>query len=98
MIPTGVAMAAPLGANGQIVATATYEPGYYPKGISINNSVVVTLQPGTYMFGGDVSLGGQSLLAGAGVIVLPRRSRIKDGGTGFRVRFVHTADASDCAS
>jgi Flp pilus assembly protein TadG len=64
------AMAQPLGPTGAILTSGIYVPGYYPAGLSINNSMVVTLLPGTYMFGGDVSLGGQTLVAGEGVTLL----------------------------
>jgi len=57
----------PAGAAGKISATGTYEPGYYPKGMSIAASDVVTLKPGNYMFGDDVKLNGSSQVFGSGV-------------------------------
>jgi Flp pilus assembly protein TadG len=62
-------MPKPLGAKGQIANSGTFSPGYYPKGLSINNSTVVTLLPGSYMFGSDVTLQGQALLTGNGVTI-----------------------------
>jgi hypothetical protein len=60
----------PLGSKGQIAASGSFAPGYYPKGISINNSQTVSLMPGTYMFGSDVTMQGQSVLTGNGVTLL----------------------------
>ena len=63
-------MAMPLGAKGKISATGVFVPGYYPQGLDIKNTTVVTLLPGTYMFGKAVSLTGQSQITGAGVTLL----------------------------
>jgi|KBSSwiStaDraftv2_1062776.scaffolds.fasta_scaffold25369_5 Flp pilus assembly protein TadG len=63
-------MAKPLGGNGKISASGTFSPGFYPKGLDIQSSQVVTLQPGTYMFGGNISLNGQAQLHGTGVTIL----------------------------
>ncbi len=60
----------PLGANGKISSTGSYNPGYYPKGLSITSSTKVTLKPGTYLFGAGFSLAGQSSVTGAGVTIL----------------------------
>jgi|KBSSwiStaDraftv2_1062776.scaffolds.fasta_scaffold25369_6 Flp pilus assembly protein TadG len=64
------AMAKPLGANGKINSAGVFTPGYYPKGLSITSSTTVTLLPGTYMFGDDLSMNAQTLLSGAGVTIL----------------------------
>ncbi|HEX5010624.1 MAG TPA: pilus assembly protein TadG-related protein [Planctomycetota bacterium] len=75
------AMAKPLGATGAIAAAGVFTPGYYPKGLSINNSTTVTLLPGTYMFGDDLSMSGQTLLSGAGVtILMDKGAKVSVGG------------------
>jgi Flp pilus assembly protein TadG len=63
-------MAKPAGGAGQISGSGVFNPGYYPKGLDIENSVSVTLKPGTYVFGGKVSLNGQAQLSGDGVTLL----------------------------
>src|SRR6185436_2734240 len=40
-----------------------------PNGLSINNSTSVNLLPGSYMFGSDITMQGQSLLTGNGVTI-----------------------------
>jgi len=60
----------PLGSNGKVSASGTFDPGYYPKGLSITSSSKVTLRPGTYLFGAGFTLAGQSRVAGSGVTIL----------------------------
>ena len=79
------AMAKPLGANGKIDSAGVFAPGYYPKGLSISSSTTVTLQPGTYMFGDDLSMNGQSLLTGAGVTILMDKGAKIDVGGGASI-------------
>ena len=61
------AMPTPLGPNGQITTGGTYAPGYYPKGMDVTSTAVVNLQPGSYMFGADVKLGGSAMVYGSNV-------------------------------
>jgi Flp pilus assembly protein TadG len=60
----------PLGASGKITATGVYNPGYYPKGLSINNSTTISLSPGTYVFGETLDINGGARLEGDGVTIL----------------------------
>jgi len=60
-------LATPLGANGKITTSGTFDPGYYPKGLKVSASEVITLKPGSYMFGGEVTLHGSSFLSGTNV-------------------------------
>lgn len=60
----------PLGSNGKISSTGTFDPGYYPKGLSVTSSTKATLRPGTYLFGTGFSLAGQSRVSGNGVTIL----------------------------
>jgi Flp pilus assembly protein TadG len=63
-------MAKPAGANGQITSSGTFSPGYYPRGLSINNSVSVTLSTGTYLFGGGFTTLGGATVRGTNVTIL----------------------------
>jgi hypothetical protein len=47
------AMPQPLGPNGQIDGTGTYDPGFYPEGMELDAGDQVVLNPGFYMFGGS---------------------------------------------
>lgn len=60
----------PKGGSGSITASGTYSPGYYPKGINIKSSTVVTLNPGTYVFASTAKLAGSARLQGEGVTLL----------------------------
>lgn len=62
-------MAKPLGAKGEIEKTGTYAPGYYPDGLNATASELITLQPGSYMFGDDFKLGGSARVQGEGVTI-----------------------------
>jgi len=79
------AMAMPLGGNGKINSAGVFSPGYYPKGLSISSSTAVTLLPGTYMFGDDLSMTGQTLLTGAGVTILMDKGAKIDVGGGASI-------------
>jgi Flp pilus assembly protein TadG len=63
-------LAQPAGANGKITSSGSFAPGYYPKGLSINSGTAVVLTGGTYMFGADVSVGGNATVTGLGVTIL----------------------------
>jgi len=71
-------LAKPLGASGKITATGTYSPGYYPKGLDINNTTVATLSPGTYMFGDKFDMQGGASLLGDGVTILIDKGAIME--------------------
>jgi len=60
----------PAGAKGKIAKGGSFKPGYYPGGLALNNSMSVTLQPGTYMFGSGASMVGSATLTGDGVTLL----------------------------
>jgi len=62
-------LALPLGPAGAITTAGTYGPGYYPGGLKLSSSDQVTLQPGSYMFGTEVTLGGSSFVMGTGVTI-----------------------------
>jgi Flp pilus assembly protein TadG len=65
------AMPKPLGNNGAIDTTGTYDPGYYPEGLNVEAQDQVFLNPGYYMFGGGgVKLKGGSFVTGSGVVLL----------------------------
>ena len=57
----------PLGPTGAIAATGTYNPGYYPNGMTVASTSVVNLNPGSYMFGNQVQLSGSATVNGNGV-------------------------------
>ena len=57
----------PAGPTGEIAGTGTYSPGYYPGGMNLTSTAVVTLTPGSYMFGNAVKLGGSATVVGDGV-------------------------------
>jgi Flp pilus assembly protein TadG len=61
------AMPLPMGPAGKIIDSGTYDPGYYPKGLNVTASGEVHLNPGSYMFGDDVKLGGSAIITGSGV-------------------------------
>ena len=63
------AMPTPLGPAGKITTGGTFTPGYYPQGLDVTSTAVVNLQPGSYMFGADVKLGGSAMVYGTGVTI-----------------------------
>jgi Flp pilus assembly protein TadG len=63
------ALPTPLGPAGKITTGGTYAPGYYPQGMDVTSTAVVNLQPGSYMFGADVKLGGSAMVYGTGVTI-----------------------------
>jgi Flp pilus assembly protein TadG len=63
------ALPTPLGPAGKITTGGTYAPGYYPQGMDVTSTAVVNLQPGSYMFGADVKLGGSAMVYGSGVTI-----------------------------
>ncbi|MHC5211733.1 MAG: pilus assembly protein TadG-related protein [Planctomycetota bacterium] len=64
-------MPMPLGAAGEITGPGTYDPGYYPKGLDLEATDHVILNPGYYMFGGQgIDLKGGSFVSGDGVVLL----------------------------
>jgi Flp pilus assembly protein TadG len=84
-----VGMPKPLGANGQITTGGTYSPGYYPKGLDVTSTAVVNLQPGSYMFGADVKLGGSAMVYGSGVTLFfdkDAKLDISGSGAGMQVQ------------
>jgi Flp pilus assembly protein TadG len=72
----------PLGSDGRITDSGTFSPGYYPKGLSVNNSTVVTLAPGSYMFGEEVKMNGDAQLHGTGVTLFIDHGATMDVGGG----------------
>jgi hypothetical protein len=60
----------PKGAHGKIDKGGNFKPGYYPAGLKLNNTMSVTLDPGTYMFGAGATMVGSAVLAGDGVTLL----------------------------
>jgi Flp pilus assembly protein TadG len=62
-------MPKPKGAKGQIDKSGTWEPGYYPDGLVVTASETVTLKPGSYMFGGEVKVGGSAKILGSNVTI-----------------------------
>ena len=60
----------PKGNNGSITTTGIYSPGYYPKGLDIKSTTLVTLKSGTYVFGTKANMGGSAMLLGDGVTIL----------------------------
>ena len=54
----------PAGPTGAINASGTYNPGNYPNGLNITSTMVVTLNPGSYMFGREAKVGGSAYLTG----------------------------------
>jgi Flp pilus assembly protein TadG len=64
-------MPTPLGPNGKISTAGTYNPGLYPKGLDLQSTDKVFLNPGYYMFGGvGIDLKGGSFVTGNGVVLL----------------------------
>jgi Flp pilus assembly protein TadG len=64
-------MPMPAGPNGEIKSAGTYDPGYYPKGLDLESTDHVTLNPGYYMFGGQgIDLKGGSFVSGSGVVLM----------------------------
>jgi Flp pilus assembly protein TadG len=64
----------PLGPAGQISASGTYEPGFYPKGLDAAGSEVISLKPGYYMLGRNgansgLKLGGSAFVTGNNVTI-----------------------------
>ena len=57
----------PAGPTGEITGTGTYAPGYYPGGLNVTSSTVVTLTPGPYMFGTAVKVSGSATVVGNNV-------------------------------
>ncbi|HAU38146.1 MAG TPA: hypothetical protein DCX07_10590 [Phycisphaerales bacterium] len=49
--------------------TVTISPGYYSGGIQLSGTADVTMQPGIYVLGGDLDVGGSAKLTGDGVMV-----------------------------
>ena len=77
------AMPTPAGPAGEIKAAGTYDPGYYPKGMDIASTMVVNLNPGSYMFGDDVKLGGSSMVYGTGVtLFFDKNAELDISGSG----------------
>ena len=72
------AMPTPLGPTGEITDGGTYSPGYYPKGMDVASTAVVNLQPGSYMFGADVKLGGSAMVYGTGVTIFYDKDAMLD--------------------
>jgi Flp pilus assembly protein TadG len=67
------AMPKPLGNNGKIDGSlTTYVPGHYPQGLKLESDEFVTLEPGTYLFGGEdgITLHGSSFVTGTDVTLL----------------------------
>ena len=62
-------MPKPKGAKGQIDDSGTWEPGYYPDGLVVTSSETVNLKPGSYMFGGQVKIGGSANVLGSGITI-----------------------------
>jgi len=75
-------MSKPLGGNGKIANPGTFTPGYYPKGLNLNNMQVAVLLPGTYMFGASWKQVGQCKVVGAGVTILMDEGATMDVGGG----------------
>jgi hypothetical protein len=81
----------PLGNNGKIDTSGVFAPGYYPLGLDAQSTEVITLLPGYYMFGKEVTLAGSAQVTGAGVTIfvddLPKNSDIDIAGSasGFRI-------------
>ena len=59
----------PEGGNGKIDDSGTWNPGYYPKGLIVTASETVNLKPGSYMFGGQVKIGGSANVLGSGITI-----------------------------
>ncbi|HZL98732.1 MAG TPA: TadE/TadG family type IV pilus assembly protein [Planctomycetota bacterium] len=73
----------PLGPAGQITATGTYDPGYYPRGLDAQSTTVITLNPGSYMFGDDVKLGGSAYVYGSNVtLFIDKNEELDISGSG----------------
>jgi Flp pilus assembly protein TadG len=64
------ALPQPAGANGKISGSGIFSPGVYPKGLGLSSGSTATLLAGTYVFGTDFSMSGQSRLLGTGVTLL----------------------------
>lgn len=83
------ALPTPLGPSGQITAGGTYNPGYYPKGMDITSTAVVNLNPGSYMFGDDVKIGGSAMVNGNGVTLFVDKNKTLDisgSGAGMQIK------------
>jgi Flp pilus assembly protein TadG len=77
------AMPMPDGPAGQIDSSGTYNPGYYPRGLEIESTDVVHLNPGSYMFGDDVKVGGSANVLGTNVtLFLDRNAELDISGSG----------------
>lgn len=73
----------PLGPAGQIAASGTYNPGYYPRGLDATSSELIHLNPGSYMFGDDVKLGGNAYVTGDGVtLFIDKNHELDISGSG----------------
>jgi len=73
----------PAGPAGEINAAGTYDPGYYPKGVDIASTMVVNLNPGSYMFGDDVKVGGSAMVYGTGVtLFFDKNAELDISGSG----------------
>jgi hypothetical protein len=59
----------------------TLSPGYYPS-ISISANAVVTLQPGLYVLGGNMSLSGNAQLIGSDVTIMMSSGSLSLSGNG----------------
>jgi Flp pilus assembly protein TadG len=73
----------PAGPAGEIKTGGTYDPGFYPKGMDVASTSVVNLNPGSYMFGDDVKLGGSATVHGTGVtLFLDKNAELDISGSG----------------
>jgi Flp pilus assembly protein TadG len=87
----------PLGPTGEINATGTYSPGYYPKGMTAASSEVITLLPGYYMLGdngsnGGVTLGGSAFVTGTNVtLFIDKNAGLKISGSTAGMRLTPPA-------
>ncbi len=65
---------------GRIQNPGTYQPGYYPQGISLNGGTA-TLNPGVYYIEGGINLKGNSMLSGTEACVYLASGSFVTGGT-----------------